>query len=563
MAYISDLTQIYLKKLGVSSNDVLSFVLSNENNPSLIYSTAKQYGITTQMLAEVVSSAIPSIDVNGVRQFFKNSGLDSLQLDNSSAHLDPNYFKNLFDVSKLVQYQGINDNIVLGDGDDYVDAGPGDDTIKGNGGNDVLVGGSGNDNIDGGRGADYIEGGFGADKLYGGKYANSTYFYGYYQGNQWIPGYYVDTVDHATNLIYGGGGDDHIEGGYGADVLDGGDGADRIYGGGSYYYYGETNNIRDHDVIYGRGGDDWIDGQTGDDVIYGGTGNDYIYGGLGSDTIYGEEGDDTIFAQNGEYSDDYTVDYVFGGAGKDTIYIASGDQANAGEGNDTITFRAGSSTAQAVTTALIVAGEGQDWINAKELSESNRLIIDLNESTQSTDKISDWTIKDSTFNMAMEVRGFNIKHDIFSIGGFDLNGTSDFSYRGAGINSKYTNANYSQILTSASTPYLQENYDYKNPNPDAYGKGFFVIQGASATASDSLSAATFIDAYGNNATYDKGDVHYFLINIGTSDMGLYKFKDDSGADNNVVADELTPVALFVGLRTEDFTTQDLFNVFTY
>ena len=563
MAYISDLTQVYLNKLGVSSHDVLSFVLSNENNPSLIYSTAKQYGITTQMLAEVVSSAIPSIDVNGVRQFFKNSGLDSLQLDNSSAHLDPNYFKNLFDSSKLVQYQGINDNIVLGDGDDYVDAGLGDDTIKGNGGNDVLLGGSGNDTIDGGRGADYIEGGFGADKLYGGKYANSTYVYGYYQGNQWIPGYYVDTVDYSTNLIYGGGGDDYIEGGYGADVLDGGDGADRIYGGGSYYYYGETNNIRDHDVIYGRGGDDWIDGQTGDDVIYGGTGNDYIYGDSGSDTIYGEEGDDTIFAQNGSYSDDYTVDYVFGGAGKDTIYIASGDQANAGEGNDTITFRAGSSTAQAVTTALIVAGEGADWIYAYELSESNRLIIDLTESTQSTDKISGWEIKKGTFNMAMEVRGFNIKYDIFAIGSFNLNGANYSSFNGAGVNTKYNNANYSQILTSASTPYLQRNIDYNNPDPDAYGKGFFVIQGASATASDSLSAAAFIDAYGNNATYDKEDVHYFLINIGTSDMGLYKFKDDSGADNNVVADELTPVALFVGLRTEDFTTQDLFNVFTY
>ena len=557
MAYISDLTQVYLNKLGVSSHDVLSFVLSNENNPSLIYSTAKQYGITTQMLAEVVSSAIPSIDVSGVRQFFKNSGLDSLQLDNSSAHLDPNYFKNLFDASKLVPYQGINDDINLGDGDDYVDAGPGDDTVKGNGGNDVLLGGSGNDNIDGGRGTDYIEGGFGADKLYGGKYANSTYVYGYYQGNQWIPGYYVDTVDYSTNLIYGGGGDDYIEGGYGADVLDGGDGADTIYGGGKSYYDG--SNIRDHDIIYGRGGDDWIDGEEGDDVIYGGTGNDYIYGDSGSDTIYGEEGDDTIFAQNGSYSDDYTVDYVFGGAGKDTIYIASGDQANAGEGNDTITFRA--DTAKAVTTALIVAGEGADWIYAYELSESNRLIIDLTESTQSTDKISGWEIKKGTFNMAMEVRGFNIKYDTFSISNFDLNGTSDFSYRGAGINTTYVNKNYSQILTSASTSYLQENFDYKNPNPDAYGKGFFVIQGASATASDSLSAAAFIDAYGNNATYDKEDVHYFLINIGASDMGLYRFKDDSGADNNVVADELTPVALFVGLRTEDFTTQDLFNVF--
>lgn len=413
MAYISDLTQVYLNKLGVSSHDVLSFVLSNENNPSLIYSTAKQYGITTQMLAEVVSSAIPSIDVSGVRQFFKNSGLDSLQLDNSSAHLDPNYFKNLFDASKLVPYQGINDDINLGDGDDYVDAGPGDDTVKGNGGNDVLLGGSGNDNIDGGRGADYIEGGFGADKLYGGKYANSTYISGYYQGNQWIPGYTLYTVDYSTNLIYGGGGDDYIEGGYGADVLDGGDGADRIYGGGKSSYDG--SNIRDHDIIYGRGGDDWINGEEGDDVIYGGTGNDYIYGGSGSDTIYGEEGDDTIFAQNGSLSDDYTVDYVFGGAGNDTIYIASGDQADAGEGNDTIRFQGGSSTAQAVTTALIVASEGADKINAYGLSESNRLIIDLNESTQSTDKIDAWSINDSTFNMAMEVRGFNIKYDTFRL----------------------------------------------------------------------------------------------------------------------------------------------------
>lgn len=556
MAYISDLTHIYLNKLGVSSNDVLSFVLSNESNPTLIYSTAKQYGITTQMLTEVVSAAIPSIDLNGVRQFFKNSGLDSLQLDNSSAHLDPNYFKNLFDASKLIAYQGINDNINLGDGDDYVDAGPGDDIVKGNGGNDVLLGGSGNDNIDGGRGADYIEGGFGADKLYGGKYATSTYVYGYYQGNQWIPGYYVDTVDHATNLIYGGGGDDYIEGGYGADVLDGGDGADTIYGGGNHYYDG--SDIRDHDVIYGRGGDDNLYGEEGNDVIYGGTGNDYIHGGAGSDTLYGEEGDDTIITS---YGDDYTVDYVFGGAGNDTIYISSGDQADGGAGNDTITFQ-GPSTAKTVTTALITAGGGTDNINAYALSSSNRLIIDLTESTQYTDKINNWSTS-SLYDMAMEVRGFNIKYDIFSIGSFDLNGTNSYSYKGAGVNTKYDNANYSQILTSASTPYLQRNIDYNNPDPDAYGKGFFVIQGASATASDSLSAATFIDAYGNNAAYDKGDVHYFLINVGSSDMGLYRFKDDSGADNNVVADELTPVALFVGLRTENFTTQDLFNVFTY
>lgn len=560
MASVSDLTNVYLQKLGVSANDVLSFVLNNENNPTLIYNTAKQYGITTQMLAEVVGSAIPTIDLNDVRQFFEKSGLNSLQLDNSALHLDPDFFKGLFDASKLVNYQSINDKIVLGDGDDYVDAGPGDDIIEGGGGNDALLGGSGNDEIDGGRGADYIEGGFGADKLYGGKYASSDYVYGYYLGNQWIPGYYVYTVDYSTNLIYGGGGEDYIVGGYGADVLDGGDGADTIYGGGKSSYDGSS--IRDHDVIYGRGGDDRIYGEEGDDVIYGGSGNDSIHGDQGSDTIYGEEGDDTIFAQSGSLSDDYNVDYVFGGTGNDAIYIASGDQADAGAGNDTITFR-GPSTVKAVTTALIIAGEGADRINAYELSGSSRLIIDLAESVQSTDKIDSWSISGSLFDMAMEVRGFDIKYDIFSIGSFDLNGTTSSSYRGAGVNDKYSNYNYSQILTSAFTPYLQRNVDHNNPDSDTYGKGFFVIQGASAIASDSLSAAGLIDAYGNNAFYDKGDEHYFLINVGASDMGLYKFKDDSGADNNVVADELTPVALFVGLRTENFTTQDLFNVFTY
>lgn len=558
MAYISDLTLVYFQKIGVSADDVLNFVLTNENNPSLIYNTAKENGITTQMLAEVVGSAIPTIDLNGVRQFFKNSGLDSLQLDNSSLHLDPNFFKTLFDASKLVQYPSINDNIVLGDGDDYVDAGPGNDIIKGNGGNDVLLGGTGDDNIDGGRGADYIEGGFGADRLYGGKYQNSEYVYAYYLGNQYIPGYYLYTVDYSTNLIYGGGGDDYIEGGYGADVLDGGDGADTIYGGGKSSYDG--NNVRDHDVIYGRGGDDRIDGEEGDDVIYGGTGNDTIWGGTGSDTIYGEEGNDTIYTATSSYSDDQEIDYVFGGTGNDTIYMGSGDQVDAGEGNDTITFR-GPSTPKAVTTALIIAGEGADKINAYALSESSRVIIDLNESTQSTDKIDSWTIDGSLFNIAMEVHGFNIKHDIFVVGSFDLNGTTSYSYNGAGINTPYTNYNFSQILKDTSTAYLQRNINDKNP--DSYGKGFFVIQGAAATTSDSFSAAALIDAYGNNASYDKGDEHYFLINVGASDMGLYKFKDDSGADNNVVADELTPVALFVGLRTENFTTQDLINVFTY
>src|SRR5690606_35297315 len=124
------------------------------------------------------------------------------------------------------------------------------------------------------------------------------------------------------------------------------------------------------------------------------------------------------------------------------------------------------------------------------------------ETTQSMDKIAGWSVNGSLFNMALEVRGFDIKNDVFTIGSFDLNGTNSYSYNGAGVVTNYSNYNYSQILTNTSTPYLQQQkIDYNNPNPDAYGKGFFVIQGASAAASDSLSAAALIDAYGNNASY--------------------------------------------------------------
>lgn len=96
---------------------------------------------------------------------------------------------------------------------------------------------------------------------------------------------------------------------------------------------------------------------------------------------------------------------------------------------------------------------------------------------------------------------------------------------------------------------------------DSIGKGFFVIQGASAGASDIVTAAAFIDAYGNNATYANQKEHYFLIDVGTKDSALYLFQDDSGADNVVVADEMKPIANFTGVRTEDYTIADLINVF--
>lgn len=543
MSSVSILTKSYLAGLGVSEQDALAFVLEKLSSPSAIYDTCVKFGISSQMLAEIVESVAPGIDANGVRKFFSDRGIDALQMDLA-------YFNALRTKSNLSNYTSINDTITLGDGDDYVDGGLGNDTIKGNGGNDVLIGGSGDDNIDGGRGADYIVGGFGKDSLYGGKYSTYYWVNGYYLGNQWIDGYYAYDTDSSPNVIYGEGGDDYIVGGYGADVLDGGDGADRIEGGGRGYY---DDRLFDHDLIYGRGGDDRLDGEAGNDVIYGGAGNDSIYGGSGADTLYGNEGDDYI-----DTGSDDEVDTVFGGDGNDRIFIEAGDRANGGAGNDQIRFD-GPYTAKAVTTAQIVAGEGADKISVYKVGESTRVTLDLTETTQAKDDVTGWSVSGSPTDIALEILGFNIKYDTFNLERFDLYGSTSAEYS-AGYITSYSSYNYSQILNSSTTSYLLPS-SASPRTPDSYGKGFFVIQGASAAASDIVTVAAFLDAYGNNAAYGKEESHYFLINVGSNNSALYLFQDDSGADNTVVPDELTPIALFVGVRTDSYTTSELINVF--
>ncbi|TCS98804.1 hypothetical protein EDC36_104228 [Tepidimonas ignava] len=114
---------------------------------------------------------------------------------------------------------------------------------------------------------------------------------------------------------------------------------------------------------------------------------------------------------------------------------------------------------------------------------------------------------------------------------------------------------YIQFLSSPSQAYLTPAQTPRTK--DDYGKGIFVITGGSVAQSDTATVAAFLDAYGNNATYGNKAVHYFFVNVGTQDMALYRFQDDTGADNRVVADELQPVAIFAGVRTESLTELDL------
>ncbi|HEV8681134.1 MAG TPA: cadherin domain-containing protein [Stellaceae bacterium] len=74
-------------------------------------------------------------------------------------------------------------------------------------------------------------------------------------------------------------------------------------------------------VIYGGGGNDHINGTNGDDLIYGGSDNDDINGNNGIDTIYGGSGNDTITGSNQN-------DVIIGGYGADILTGGGGSASN-------------------------------------------------------------------------------------------------------------------------------------------------------------------------------------------------------------------------------------------
>lgn len=108
-------------------------------------------------------------------------------------------------------------------------------------------------------------------------------------------------------LIFGLGGEDYLQLGSGNDFAYGGDQDDIIIGGAG------------NDHLYGESGNDDLDGGDGDDVIEGGDGADILRGGAGDDTINGGNGEDIIHTGSGR-------DIVDGGAGADTVYGEGGYQ---------------------------------------------------------------------------------------------------------------------------------------------------------------------------------------------------------------------------------------------
>lgn len=444
-------------------------------------------------------------------------------------------------------------------GADRVDGLAGNDNMDGADGNDFLQGGIGNDVLNGGRGRDVLVGGSGDDKLTAGLFESSSY--------DSATSRTVYTYDAHSEVLQGGDGADTLYGGYGSDVLDGGPGADTIYG--DYNTGAASSAAADQlktmfndvilggdgaDRIYGGEGKDWIDAGPGNDTAYQGSGGGHLEGGDGDDRLFGSSGNDEIWSQSGNdtiyLSDGGGNDTASGGDGNDAItatYRDSGTLTLSGDaGNDTINVGYGTASASISLgdgTDTVKLGNGVYTINMAE-SVAARDVLDISSSTP-TDALS---ISTAT--------GFDVALDVIDIDTFNLWGGTNYAGSGylASSNGTITRS-FVQKLSSPETPFQGPTgasaSSYVNGqivyNIDFPGKGLFIVTGASAAAADTATVANFLNPYGNNATYGVSKLYYFVVDIAGQGAGVYRFKDDTNGDNNLIADELTPLLLLTGV----------------
>ncbi|HND51972.1 MAG TPA: DUF839 domain-containing protein [Pirellulaceae bacterium] len=119
----------------------------------------------------------------------------------------------------------------------------------------------------------------------------------------------VSVMLELASIVFGGGGNDFINAGAGKDVLVGGDGNDRLFGNrGDDLLFGNSGA----DQLYGGDGEDWMSGGDGNDNLWGGNGNDSMFGDADNDWLYGDAGADLLDGGDG-------FDWLFGGLGLDTL----------------------------------------------------------------------------------------------------------------------------------------------------------------------------------------------------------------------------------------------------
>ncbi len=173
-------------------------------------------------------------------------------------------------------------------------------------------------------------------------------------------GMYITGGEGNDKIVCGRGGSVIIDN-YGANTITGSAGNDVIIAGGFDLDPNATVGLAPEgpkeagglvingNIIYGLGGNDYIEG---------GRANDYIDAGTGKNVVYGMSGDDFITAGDGK-------NYISGGEGNDVIQTTGGRNILVGgHGNDTILANAGSN--------VIVSGQGHNTIEGDKKAAGDR-----------------------------------------------------------------------------------------------------------------------------------------------------------------------------------------------
>jgi uncharacterized delta-60 repeat protein len=248
----------------------------------------------------------------------------------------------------------INSTVNGGEGNDTVTTGDGNLTFDGERGNDKITAGNGNheirthsgpDTITTGVGNDFIDAGIDPDIVTTGDEAD--YILG-------------DSLNDPNNA---GSGNDNITTGSGDDTILTGFGTDTVHaGGGNDFIAGLLSNpdlsrpdrgalgLSAKKEYYGQDGDDTIIGGKSADFIEGGNGNDFLEGGGYVDEINGNAGNDVIYggyAGRVIHKDADGADSILAGEGDDWIdaedssTFAGGNTVFGGNGNDKVFSGAG------------------------------------------------------------------------------------------------------------------------------------------------------------------------------------------------------------------------------
>jgi Ca2+-binding RTX toxin-like protein len=224
-----------------------------------------------------------------------------------------------------VQGSNFADDIKIGGGSDA-----GFSAVFGMGGDDKLVAGYYTDSLSGGDGADILDG-------------RASQYLNFADGGAGNDTIYLGGPNSFT-IAYGGDGDDTI---YSMWTAYGGAGNDLIVAQVTYGY--------GVPAVWGEAGDDELRAAASGTVMIGGDGADRLTGGTGADKLYSANATDL-----GVLIDDVgrEHDVLAGGAGDDFLGAGYGDDVDGGDGKDTLSLSlAGASAGVTFDTAAIVSSQ--------------------------------------------------------------------------------------------------------------------------------------------------------------------------------------------------------------